>query len=80
MPSRACWLVRKCEAEFATRAPPDPAVLAVGDWAFLVLVFAYALAEIFQSCIVWIDRPICSYSGDWRGRRNSACAQHPGVT
>src|SRR5467141_1902627 len=41
----ACWLVRKCEAEVRDVARRQIPVLAVGVLAFLVLVFAYALAE-----------------------------------
>jgi cytochrome d ubiquinol oxidase subunit II len=53
----ACWLVRKCEAECRDVARRQIPVLAVGVLAFLVLVFAYALAENLPILQRWIDRP-----------------------
>src|SRR5258705_1204016 len=53
----ACWLVRKCEAEVRDVARRQIPVLAVGVLAFLVLVFAYALAENLPILHRWIDRP-----------------------
>ena len=41
----ACWLVRKCEAGVRDTAYRQIPTLSVGLLAFLVLVFAYALAE-----------------------------------
>jgi cytochrome d ubiquinol oxidase subunit II len=53
----ACWLVRKCEGEVRDVARGQIAVLAVGVLAFLVVVFAYALAENLPILHRWIDRP-----------------------
>jgi cytochrome bd ubiquinol oxidase subunit II len=53
----ACWLVRKCEAEVRDIARRQISVLAVGVLAFLVAVFAYALAENLPILHRWIDRP-----------------------
>jgi cytochrome d ubiquinol oxidase subunit II len=53
----ACWLVKKCEAEIrevAYRLIPN---LAVGVLAFLVVVFAYALAENLRVMSRWLERP-----------------------
>jgi cytochrome bd ubiquinol oxidase subunit II len=53
----ACWLVKKCDAEVRDVARRQIPVLAVGVLAFLVLVFAYALAEHLPILHRWIDRP-----------------------
>jgi cytochrome d ubiquinol oxidase subunit II len=53
----ACWLVRKCEAEARDVARGQISVLAVGVLTFLVVVFAYALAENLPILHRWIDRP-----------------------
>src|SRR3979490_1743094 len=53
----ACWLVRKCEAEVRVVTRRQIPVLAVGVLAFLVVVFAYALAENLPILHRWIDRP-----------------------
>jgi cytochrome d ubiquinol oxidase subunit II len=53
----ACWLVRKCEAKVRNVARRQIPVLAIGVLAFLVLVFAYALAEHLPILHRWIDRP-----------------------
>src|SRR6202165_4100571 len=53
----ACWLVRKCEGEVRDVARRQVPVLAVGVLAFLVVVFAYALAEHLPILHRWIDRP-----------------------
>src|SRR6202045_1002299 len=53
----ACWLAKKCEAEVRELAHRQIPVLAVGVLAFLVLVFAYALAEHLPILHRWIDRP-----------------------
>jgi cytochrome bd ubiquinol oxidase subunit II len=53
----ACWLVRKCDAEVRDIARRQIPVLAVGVLAFLVIVFAYALAEHLPILHRWIDRP-----------------------
>src|SRR5467141_454708 len=53
----ACWLVRKCEAAVRDTARRQIPVLAVGVLAFLVAVFAYALAEHLPILQRWIERP-----------------------
>src|SRR5258708_954771 len=53
----ACWLVRKCEAEVREVARRQIPMLAIGVLAFLVAVFAYALAEHLPILLRWIDRP-----------------------
>jgi cytochrome bd ubiquinol oxidase subunit II len=53
----ACWLVRKCEGEVRDIGRRQIPVLAVGVLAFLVVVFAYALAENLPILHRWIDRP-----------------------
>jgi cytochrome d ubiquinol oxidase subunit II len=53
----ACWLVRKCDAEVHDVARRQIPVLAIGVLAFLVLVFAYALAEHLPILNRWTDRP-----------------------
>jgi cytochrome bd ubiquinol oxidase subunit II len=53
----ACWLVKKCDAEVRDEAHRQIPVIAVGVLAFLVLVFAYALAEHLPILHRWIDRP-----------------------
>src|SRR6201990_2021893 len=53
----ACWLAKKCEAEIRDVAHRQIPVLALGVLAFLVVVFAYALAEKLPVLHRWIDRP-----------------------
>ena len=53
----ACWLVRKCEGDVRDVASRQIPVLAVGVLVFLVVVFAYALAENLPILHRWIDRP-----------------------
>jgi cytochrome d ubiquinol oxidase subunit II len=53
----ACWLVKKCDAEVRDVAHRQIRVLAVGVLVFLVVVFAYALAEHLPILHRWIDRP-----------------------
>jgi cytochrome d ubiquinol oxidase subunit II len=53
----ACWLVRKCEKGVRRTARRQISKLAIGVLAFLVLVFAYALAEHLPILHRWIDRP-----------------------
>jgi cytochrome bd ubiquinol oxidase subunit II len=53
----ACWLIRKCESEVRDVARRQVPLLAVGVLAFLVVVFAYALAEHLPILHRWIDRP-----------------------
>ena len=55
--SRRLRLVRKCEAEVRDVARRQIPILAVGVLAFLVLVFAYALAEHLPILHRWLDRP-----------------------
>jgi cytochrome d ubiquinol oxidase subunit II len=53
----ACWLVRKCEGEVREAAYRLIPYLAVGLLAFLVVVFAYALAENLRVLHRWLERP-----------------------
>jgi cytochrome bd ubiquinol oxidase subunit II len=53
----ACWLAKKCEGEVRDVAHRQMPILAVGVLAFLVVVFAYALAENLPIMHRWIDRP-----------------------
>jgi cytochrome bd ubiquinol oxidase subunit II len=53
----ACWLAKKCEGEIRDVAHRQIPVLALGVLAFLVAVFAYALAENLPILQRWIDRP-----------------------
>src|SRR6201987_878771 len=53
----ACWLAKKCDAEVRDVAHRQIPVLAIGVLAFLVVVFAYALAEHLPILHRWIDRP-----------------------
>ena len=53
----ACWLVRKCEGETREQAWQQIPYLAIGVLIFLIVVFAYALAENLQVMGRWIERP-----------------------
>jgi len=53
----ACWLVRKCEADVRDTAYRQIPTLSVGLLAFLVVVFAYALAEDLPVVARWLERP-----------------------
>ncbi|HTV29618.1 MAG TPA: cytochrome d ubiquinol oxidase subunit II, partial [Xanthobacteraceae bacterium] len=53
----ACWLVRKCEAEVRDTAYCLIPYLSLGLAVFLVIVFAFALAENFQVMDRWLERP-----------------------
>ena len=53
----ACWLVRKCEHEVCDLAYRLIPYLSVGLLVFLVVVFAYALAENLAVMKQWLDRP-----------------------
>ena len=53
----ACWLVRKCEGDVREEAYRLIPYLAVGLFAFLIVVFAYALAEHLQVIDLWLERP-----------------------
>ena len=53
----ACWLVMKSEGEVRETAYRQIPYLAVGVLVFLVLVFAYALAENLRIIHRWLERP-----------------------
>ena len=53
----ACWLVRKCEGDVREGAYRLIPYLAVAMLVFLVVVFAYALAENLRVVHRWIERP-----------------------
>jgi cytochrome bd ubiquinol oxidase subunit II len=53
----ACWLVKKCDADVRDSAHRQIPILAVSVLVFLVVVFAYALAEHLPILHRWIDRP-----------------------
>src|SRR5712675_874975 len=53
----ACWLVRKCEGDVREAAYRLIPYLSVGLLAFLVVVFAYALAENLPVMSRWLERP-----------------------
>jgi cytochrome bd ubiquinol oxidase subunit II len=53
----ACWLVKKCETDVRETAYRLIPYLSVGLLAFLVVVFAYALAEDLRVMSRWIERP-----------------------
>jgi len=52
----ACWLVRKCEADVREAAYRLIPYLSVGLLVFLVVVFAYALAENLRVVHRWLER------------------------
>jgi cytochrome bd ubiquinol oxidase subunit II len=53
----ACWLVKKSEGELRERAYRLVPYLAVALLIFLVVVFAYALAENLRVLGRWLERP-----------------------
>jgi cytochrome bd ubiquinol oxidase subunit II len=53
----ACWLVKKCQAEIRDAAHRLIPYLAAGLFVFLIVVFAYALAEHLRVVDLWLDRP-----------------------
>ena len=53
----ACWLVRKCEADVRDAAYRLMPYLAAALLVFLVVVFAYALAEHLRVIDRWLERP-----------------------
>jgi cytochrome d ubiquinol oxidase subunit II len=53
----ACWLVRKCEGDVRDAAYHLIPYLAIGLLVFLILVFAYALAENLRIMSRWLERP-----------------------
>ena len=53
----ACWLVRKCENTVRETAYRQIPYLSVGLLTFLIVVFAYALAEDLPVITRWLERP-----------------------
>jgi cytochrome d ubiquinol oxidase subunit II len=53
----ACWLVRKCEGEVREDAYRLIPYLSVALLVFLIVVFAYALAEELPVISRWLERP-----------------------
>jgi cytochrome d ubiquinol oxidase subunit II len=53
----ACWLVKKCEGDVRDAAWRLIPYLSVGLLVFLVVVFAYALAENLRVMGRWLERP-----------------------
>jgi cytochrome bd ubiquinol oxidase subunit II len=53
----ACWLVNRCEGEVRDAAYRLIPTLAIGLLVFLVVVFAYALAENLRVIARWLERP-----------------------
>src|ERR1700738_4545433 len=53
----ACWLVKKCQAEIRDSAYRLIPYLAVVLLVFLIVVFAYALAEHLRVIGLWLERP-----------------------
>jgi cytochrome d ubiquinol oxidase subunit II len=53
----ACWLVKKCEADVREAAYRLIPYLSAGLLVFLIIAFAYALAEDLQVMGRWIERP-----------------------
>ena len=53
----ACWLVRKCEAEVREAAYRLIPYLSVALLVFLIVVFAFALAENLRVLSRWLERP-----------------------
>jgi cytochrome bd ubiquinol oxidase subunit II len=53
----ACWLVRKCEGDVRNAAYRLIPYLSIGLLIFLIVVFAYALAENLRVISRWLERP-----------------------
>jgi cytochrome bd ubiquinol oxidase subunit II len=53
----ACWLVRKCEGDIREEAYRLIPYLSLVLLVFLIVVFAYALAEHLPVINRWLDRP-----------------------
>jgi cytochrome d ubiquinol oxidase subunit II len=53
----ACWLIKKCEGDLREQAYRRVPYLALGLLAFLIIVFAFALAENLQVMSRWLERP-----------------------
>jgi cytochrome d ubiquinol oxidase subunit II len=54
----ACWLVKKCEGETRDAAYRLIPALSLGLLVFLIVVFAFALAEHLQVMARWLERPV----------------------
>jgi cytochrome bd ubiquinol oxidase subunit II len=53
----ACWLVRKCEGDVRENAYRLIPYLSLALLVFLIVVFAYALAENLPVVSRWLERP-----------------------
>ena len=53
----ACWLIKKSEGELREHAYRLVPYLAIGLLIFLIVVFAYALAENLRVIGRWLERP-----------------------
>ena len=53
----ACWLIKKCEGEVRDAAYRQIPYLSLGLFAFLAVVFAYALIDHLQVMGRWLERP-----------------------
>jgi cytochrome bd ubiquinol oxidase subunit II len=53
----ACWLVRKCEGDVRDAAYRLIPYLSIALLTFLIVVFAFALAENLQMLHRWLERP-----------------------
>jgi cytochrome bd ubiquinol oxidase subunit II len=53
----ACWLIRKCEGDVRDAAYRLIPYLSIGLLIFLIVVFAYALAENLRVISRWLERP-----------------------
>jgi cytochrome d ubiquinol oxidase subunit II len=53
----ACWLIKKCEGQVRDAAYRQIPYLSLGLFAFLVVVFVYALIENLQVMGRWLERP-----------------------
>jgi cytochrome bd ubiquinol oxidase subunit II len=53
----ACWLVKKCDGEVRDAAYRLIPALSLALLAFLIVVFAYALAENLRVIGRWLERP-----------------------
>jgi cytochrome d ubiquinol oxidase subunit II len=53
----ACWLVRKCEGDVRDAGYRVIPYLSIGLLIFLIVVFAYALAENLRVIGRWLERP-----------------------
>ena len=53
----ACWLVRKCEGEVREEAYRRIGYLSITLLVFLIVVFAFALAQTLPVMSRWLERP-----------------------